>query len=81
MKDIEKLKELLSQASEIMENNIDKADNIDLETLYQMVDGIIEDLEDIGDFESYEDEGPEYDGAGFSEEDRIVNGQYQNPEQ
>ncbi len=23
-----------------------------------------------------DDEGPEYDGAGFSEEDRIVNGQY-----
>jgi hypothetical protein len=23
-----------------------------------------------------DDEGPEYDGAGFSEEDRVVNGQY-----
>jgi hypothetical protein len=23
-----------------------------------------------------DDEGPEYDGAGFSEEDRIINGQY-----
>jgi hypothetical protein len=23
-----------------------------------------------------EDEGPEYDGAGFTDEDRIVNGQY-----
>lgn len=27
-----------------------------------------------------EDEGPDYDGAGYSEEDRIVNGQYTNDE-
>lgn len=27
-----------------------------------------------------EDEGPEYDSAGFTEEDRIVNGQYRNSE-
>jgi hypothetical protein len=25
-----------------------------------------------------EDTGPEYDGAGFTEDDRIVNGQYRN---
>lgn len=29
---------------------------------------------------SGEDEGPEYDSAGFTEEDRIVNGQYRNRE-
>lgn len=28
--------------------------------------------------EKYEDEGPEYDGAGFTEDDRIVKGQYRN---
>lgn len=28
-----------------------------------------------------EDDGPEYDGAGFTEEDRIVNGQYRNNQQ
>ena len=27
-------------------------------------------------FDVVVDEGPEYDGAGFSEEDRIVNGEY-----
>lgn len=27
-----------------------------------------------------EDEGPEYDSAGFTEDDRIVNGQYRNIE-
>ena len=33
-------------------------------------------------FEPYqiEDLGPEYDSAGFTEEDRIVNGQYMNTE-
>ncbi len=29
---------------------------------------------------SHEDLGPEYDSAGFTEEDRIVNGQYMNIE-
>ena len=28
-----------------------------------------------------EDLGPEYDGAGFTEDDRIVNGQYKNNKQ
>jgi hypothetical protein len=27
-----------------------------------------------------EDEGPEYDSAGFTEEDRVVNGQYKTNE-
>jgi hypothetical protein len=30
--------------------------------------------------ESEEDLGPEYDSAGFTEDDRIVNGQYRNIE-
>ena len=31
-------------------------------------------------FNEYLDLGPEYDSAGFTEEDRIVNGQYMNRE-
>jgi hypothetical protein len=81
MKDIEKIKELLSQAVELIENNIEVAQNLDLTHMCETIDSFIYELDEIGDFEQYEDEGPEYDGAGFSEEDRIVNGQYQNPEQ
>ena len=30
------------------------------------------------DLDSWDDVGPEYDSAGFTEDDRIVNGQYRN---
>ena len=38
----------------------------------------IEDLKQWSEKETTEDEGPEYDSAGFTEEDRVVDGQYQN---
>ena len=57
MKDIEKIKELLSQASEIIENNIDKAENIDLAHVSEVIDSFIYELDEIEDFELYgEDE-------------------------
>jgi len=40
--------------------------------------GSIEDLKQWSEKETTEDEGPEYDSAGFTEEDRVVDGQYQN---
>jgi hypothetical protein len=36
----------------------------------------VDDLNKIKEFEVYDDEEPEYDSAGFTDEDRIVNGQY-----
>jgi hypothetical protein len=57
MKDIEKIKELLSQASEIIENNIDKAENIDLTHMSEWIDSFVYELDEIEDFEVYgEDE-------------------------
>jgi len=34
----------------------------------------------IDELDDNEDTGPEYDSAGFTEDDRIVNGQYRNNE-
>lgn len=42
---------------------------------------ILEDMEDFASetvIDDSEDAGPEYDGAGFTEDDRIVDGQYRN---
>ena len=43
-----------------------------IEELQQYVDEIKEAYDEI----NANDEGPEYDSAGFTEDDRIVNGQY-----
>ena len=53
MKDIEKLKLHLKQAMEIAEANIEKAENIDLEDMAQTLESFIDELNDIGDFETY----------------------------
>jgi hypothetical protein len=53
MKDIEKLKLSLKQAMEIAEANIEKAENIDLVNMAQILESFIDELNDIGDFESY----------------------------
>jgi hypothetical protein len=53
MKDIEKLKLSLKQAMEIAEANIEKAENIDLVDMAQTLESFIDELNDIGDFESY----------------------------
>jgi hypothetical protein len=46
------------------------------ESLVNVCKEIINEYEDEFGFDIVMDEGPEYDGAGFSEEDRIVNGEY-----
>jgi len=51
-------------------NEVFNDDTID--ELQQYVDEIKEAYDEI----NAEDEGPEYDSAGFTEDDRIVNGQY-----
>jgi len=51
-------------------NEVFSEDTID--ELQQYVDEIKEAYDEI----NGEDEGPEYDSAGFTEDDRIVNGQY-----
>jgi hypothetical protein len=59
MKEIEKLKSLLAEASHICESNIDNAHNMDLESMSQVLDEMIRELIEIGDFESYDDEDEE----------------------
>ena len=55
MNEIEKLKLSLKQAMEIAEANIEKAENIDLENMAQTLESFIDDLNDIGDFETYDE--------------------------
>ena len=52
---IETLKDLLNQAAQICEDNIDKAHNIDLHSLIEVLNDYVEELEAIGDFEIYDD--------------------------
>jgi hypothetical protein len=53
MNEIEKLKLSLKQAMEIAEANIEKAENIDLVDMAQTLESFIDELNDIGDFETY----------------------------
>jgi len=55
MKDIDAIKALLQQANNLMIDNIDKADNIDLEYMSQKLDQMIDDLTEIKDFEKFEE--------------------------
>jgi hypothetical protein len=54
MKEIDAIKGLLQQANNLMINNIDKADNIDLEYMSQKLDQMIDDLTEIKDFEKFD---------------------------
>jgi hypothetical protein len=73
---ITELKELLAKASAICEDNAHLADNIDLIGMSDQLDEYVDDLNKIKEFEVYDDEEPEYDSAGFTDEDRVVDGQY-----
>lgn len=53
--DIDTLKDLLNQASNICEENIDRAHNIDLHSLMEVLDDYWDELDAIGKFEVYED--------------------------
>ncbi len=55
MNEIEKLKLHLKQAMEIAYANIEKAENIDLEHMAQELESMIDALNDIGDFETYDE--------------------------
>jgi hypothetical protein len=56
MKPIEKLIQKLIEAKSIAEKNIENAENIDLEDMSQILDGMIDELKNIGDFEVYDEE-------------------------
>ena len=56
MTPIEQLKSLLKQAIELAEANIDNAHNFDLEDFSQVLEGYVDELNEIGNFETYPDE-------------------------
>jgi hypothetical protein len=63
MNSIDQLKELLIQASAICEDNLYKAENIDLHSMMETLDEFINELDAAENFETYdedEDEGIEY---------------------
>jgi hypothetical protein len=55
MKDIEKLKKALETAVKICEKNISKAHNIDLEDMAQTLESYLDQLNEIEDFETYDE--------------------------
>lgn len=60
-----------NQAINLRDNGEDQ--NMDWESL---IDDINDTFKHVEIEDNYDDEGPEYDSAGFTEDDRIVNGQY-----
>jgi hypothetical protein len=54
--DITKLKELLTEASEICLQNINEAENIDLHSMMETLDDFIDELNAIENFEIYDEE-------------------------
>ena len=52
---VEKLVKLLNQAKSLAEANIEKAENFDLDDLSQTLENYIDELNEIGKFEVYED--------------------------
>lgn len=55
-KPINELITLLSSAIKIANDNIQNADNFDLEDLSQVLESYVDDLKEIGDFEKFNDE-------------------------
>jgi len=55
-KPINELITLLNSAIKIANNNIQNADNFDLEDLSQVLESYVDELTDIGDFEKFDDE-------------------------
>jgi hypothetical protein len=50
---------------------------LDVNELNEIIDKVRDEIDDvIYEMDNNEDDGPEYDSAGFTEDDRIVNGQY-----
>jgi hypothetical protein len=70
-------KELLNRACDIitsLEGFIGQDGDYYCSDLCKSVDHLFNEIDMLNE----EDTGPEYDSAGFTEEDRIVNGQYRN---
>jgi hypothetical protein len=63
---LERAKELETIVQDALYKRCDELDEA-----IQYIDEVVEKYKD-------EDDGPEYDSAGFTEDDRIVNGQYRN---
>lgn len=55
VKDIVILKKLIKEAVKICSKNISKAHNIDLEDMSQTLDSLLDQLNDIDDFELYDE--------------------------
>ena len=55
-KPINELITLLNSAIKISNDNIQNADNFDLEDLSQVLESYVDELTDIGDFEKFDDE-------------------------
>ena len=55
-KPINELITLLNSAIKIANDNIQNADNFDLEDLSQILESYVDELTDIGDFEKFDDE-------------------------
>jgi len=55
-KPINELITLLNSAIQIANDNIQNADNFDLEDLSQVLESYVDELTDIGDFEKFDDE-------------------------
>ena len=55
-KPINELITLLNSAIKIANNNIQNADNFDLEDLSQVLESYVDELTDIGDFEKFDDD-------------------------
>ena len=53
------LVKILKQAIELADQNISKAHNFDLESLSQMLDSYVDDLNEIEKFETYDDDDEE----------------------
>ena len=53
---INELITLLNSAIQIANDNIQNADNFDLEDLSQVLESYVDELTDIGDFEKFDDE-------------------------
>ena len=50
---------------------------LDVNELNELIDKVRDEIDlVIYEMDNNEDDGPEYDSAGFTEDDRIVNGQY-----
>jgi hypothetical protein len=50
---------------------------LDVDEINKLIDKVRDEIDmKIYEMDNNEDDGPEYDSAGFTEDDRIVNGQY-----